>query len=212
MRVLLCALLILQAAPAAEIASTSQPAATSSTQASDQHATQDRAVQDQAPGRFDPAASHATFTVHTRWLSTMIGRFDGPEGTLDTLPDGRLQVQVSLRAASVTFPASERTTRWTRSDAFFDVAHYPVIHFRSEPFARSRLSVGGALDGLLVVRGVSKPVRFELAKPDCAQAGMGCPIRVAGRISRREFGMTRMLWLVRDDVEFAFDVRLRAQP
>ena len=150
--------------------------------------------------------------MHTRWLSAMTGRFDPPEGMLDTLPDGRLQVQVSLHAASVTFPDSERTTRWTRSDAFFDVAHYPVIRFRSEPFPRSRLSAGGALDGMLELRGVSKPVRFDLAKSDCAQPGAGCPIHVAGHISRRAFDMTRMLLLVRDDVDFAFDVRFRAQP
>lgn len=205
MSVVLCALLLLQAAPAAE---TSPPptAGGASMQARDppQHA-------DVELG-FDPAASHASFTVHTRWLSAMVGRFDAPEGTLDTLPDGRLQVQIRLRAASVTFPDSERTTRWTRSDAFFDVADYPFIRFRSEPFSRARLSAGGPLDGLLELRGVNKPVRFMLAKSDCAQAGVGCPIHAAGRISRRAFGMTQMLLLVRDNVEFAFDARLQAQP
>ena len=215
---LLCALLILQAAPAAEMPPPPVAGALSIQASDQQHAAADRAALDRAGqdraalGRFDPAASHASFAVHTRWLSTMTGRFDGPEGMLETLPDGRLQVQVGLRAASVTFPDSERTTRWTRSDAFFDVAHYPVIRFRSEPFSRARLGAGGALDGLLEVRGVNKPVRFELAKSDCAQPGAGCPIHAVGRISRRAFGMTRMLWLVRDDVEFAFDVRLRAQP
>lgn len=204
MSVLLSALLLLQAAPTAEM---SPPPVVGGA------SMQSRDPQPQASaGRFDAAASHASFTVHTRWLSAMVGRFDAPEGTLEPLPDGRLQVQISLRAASVTFADSERTTRWTRSDAFFDVAHYPVIRFRSEPFSRARLSAGGALDGLLEVRGVSKPVRFVLAKSDCAQPGVGCPIHAAGRISRRAFGMARMLWLVRDNVEFAFDARLQAQP
>lgn len=162
--------------------------------------------------RFDAAVSQASFTVHTRWLSAMTGRFNAPEGTLETLPDGRLQVLVSLRAASVAFPGSERTTRWTRSDAFFDVNHYPVIRFRSEPFPRARLLAGGMLDGLLELRGVSKPVHFVLAKSDCAQPGAACPIHADGSISRRAFGMTRMLLLVRDDVEFAFNVRLQAPP
>jgi polyisoprenoid-binding protein YceI len=205
MSVLLCALLIMQAAPAAEIAP--PVAGTAPIQASDQqHIALDRVAQ----MRFDPAASNASFTVHTLWLSAMIGRFDGPEGTLETLPDGRLQVQVSLRAASVTFPGSERTTRWTRSAAFFDVANYPLIHFRSEPFAPARLHAGGALDGVLELRGVSKPVHFVLAKSDCTQPGLGCPIHAAGQVSRRAFGMTRMLLLVRDNVEFAFNARLRA--
>lgn len=207
MSALLCALLLAQAAPVAGMSR--PPAAESlSVQTPDPQERAIRAVQT----RFDPAASHASFSVHTRWLSAMDGQFDAPEGTLDTLPDGRLQVQVSLRAASVIFPDSERTTRWTRSDAFFGAAKYPSIRFRSEPFAPARLRTGGALDGVLELRGMSKPVHFVLAKSGCAQPGLACPIHAAGRISRRAFGMTRMLLLVRDDVEFTFDVRLQAQP
>lgn len=168
-------------------------------------------MQDSAVRRlFDPAASFASFTVHTRWLAALTGRFDALDGKLETLPDGRLQVQVALRAASVTFPDNERTTRWTRSDAFFDVAQYPVIRFHSNAFPQARLSAGGALDGILELRGVSKPVRFVLAKSSCAQPGVACPIYATGRISRREFGMTRMQLLVRDNVEFTFDALLRA--
>lgn len=209
MGALLCALLILQAAPG--VAVSPPPAAGAlSPQAHPEQAyvSQDRAVQN----HFDPSASHASFSVHTRWLSTMTGRFDAPAGTLDRLPDGRIQVQVTLRAASVDFPDSERTTRWTRSDAFFDVATYPQIRFRSEPFTPARLRAGGPLDGLLELRGVSKPVHFVLAPSACAHPGVDCPIRAAGSISRRAFGMTRMLLLVRDDVEFAFDARLQPQP
>jgi polyisoprenoid-binding protein YceI len=205
----LCALLMLQAAPEAGV-SLPPAAAAPSSQANDPH---ERPIPYRAAhGRIDPSASQASFTVHTRWLSSMIGRFDGPEGLLDVLPDGRMQVQVSLRAASVVFPGSERTTRWTRSDAFFNVVAFPLIRFRSDLFPPARLRAGGVLDGLLEVRGVSRPVRFELAKSDCAQPGTGCPIHVAGRISRRAFGMSRMLWLVRDDVQFTFDVRLQASP
>jgi polyisoprenoid-binding protein YceI len=145
-------------------------------------------------------------------MSAMLGHFDAPQGAVERLSEDRLQVQISLRAASVRFPDSDRTTRWTRSEAFFDVAHYPVIRFRSEPFSRARLLAGGALDGMLELRGLNRPVHFVLAKSDCAQPGTGCPIHAAGRISRRAFGMTRMMWLVRDDVEFAFDARLQAQP
>jgi len=221
MSVLLCALLLLQAAPAAE---TSPPptAGGASMQARDppQHA-------DLELG-FDPAASHASFTVHTRWLSAMVGRFDAPEGTLDTLPDGRLlecndafarmlgyesrdgevRSQNGQFASSLTAPASLAFYR----KALLAQGYVESIRFRSEPFSRARLSAGGALDGLLELRGVNKPVRFVLAKSDCAQAGVGCPIHAAGRISRRAFGMTQMLLLVRDNVEFAFDARLQAQP
>jgi len=207
MGALLCALLLVQSLPGVGISSPPIAAALPVSKSDPQ----DRPMQDSAVrGLFDPAASFASFTVHTRWLAAMTGRFDALDGRLETLPNGRLQVQVALRAASVTFPDSERTTRWTRSDAFFDVAHHPVIRFRSEAFSQARLSAGGALDGILELRGVSKPVRFVLAKSACAQPGVACPIHAAGRISRREFGMTRMQLLVRDNVEFTFDALLRA--
>lgn len=212
MGALLCALLLLQAAPVAQ--SVRQAADATSLVAiggdTGNAAVTAHAAPQLAARHFDPAASRASFIVHTRWLSAIAGRFDAPTGALETLPDGQVQVEVSLTAASVTFPGSARTTRWTRSDAFFDVDHYPVIRFRSEAFPRARLGAGGALDGMLELRGVSKPVRFVLAKSTCAQPGVACPIHAAGRVSRSAFGMTRMLLLVRDNVEFAFDARLEA--
>lgn len=185
MGALLCALWMLQATPPPVVGATAQA--------------------------FDPLTSHASFTVHTRWLDAMTGQFNLPSGTLDTLPDGRLRVQVSLPAASVIFPGSERTTRWTRSEAFFDVARHPAIRFWSDGFSSAQLREGGTLDGVLELRGVAKPVRFVLVKSACVQPGVACPIHAVGRVSRRAFGMTRMLLLVRDDVEFSFDVRFHTQ-
>jgi polyisoprenoid-binding protein YceI len=160
----------------------------------------------------EPARSRASFTVHPHWKNAMTGKFESPTGTLDKLADGRCRIEFNLQAGSVAFPESQRITNITRSEAFFDAAHHPIVRFRSNPFPASLLRDGGSLSGVLDLRGVSKPVRFEFGKARCGQPGVACPIHAAGRISRNAFGMTRYKLLVRDDVDIAVDVRLRKAP
>jgi polyisoprenoid-binding protein YceI len=167
----------------------------------------------EAPGstqQIDPMRSRASFTVHPRAQNAMTGKFGSPTGTLDKLADGRRRVEFNLQAASVAFPNSQRITSMTRSEAFFDAAHHPTVHFRSNPFSASLLLSGGTLSGVLDLRGVSKPVRFVFRKAACEQPGVTCPIHAAGTISRNAFGMTRYKLIVRDEVDIAVDMRLRA--
>ena len=170
------------------------------------------AIAAKAPGatqQIDSTRSRAGFTVHPHWKKAMTGQFQSPTGTLDKLVDGRWRIDFSLQAASVVFPDNQRITRLTRSEAFFDAAHHPLVHFRSNPFSASLLRDGGSLEGVLDLRGVSRPVRFVFGKAGCLQPGVACPIHAAGRLSRNAFGMTRYAMLVRDDVDIAVDVRLR---
>jgi len=147
--------------------------------------------------------------VHPHWQSAMTGTFESPTGTLEKLAGGRWRIDFSLQAASVTFPGSQRITGLTRSEAFFDAAHHPNVHFRSNPFSATLLHDGGKLAGVLDLRGVSKPVTFVFAKAGCQQPGVACSIRATGTISRKAFGMTRYRLVVGDDVDIAVDVRLR---
>lgn len=155
----------------------------------------------------DGGNSRVAFSVHPVWADRLEGHFDPPEGSLETLADGRLRVQVSLSAASASFPGSATSTRWMRSEAFFDAARHPAIRFRSQPFPARRLQEGGSLEGELELRGVVKPVTFMLVA-SCTEPGTQCPIHAEGKVGRNVFGMTRMRWLVGNDVGFAFDVRL----
>ena len=139
----------------------------------------------------------------------MTGKFGSPTGALEKLADGRFCIDFSLQAASVAFPGSPRITSLTRSEAFFDAAHHPIVHFRSDPFSASLLRDGGTLAGVLDLRGASKPVRFVFDKAACQQPGVACPIHAAGRISRSDFGMTKYKLIVGDDVDIAVGMRLR---
>ena len=159
--------------------------------------------------QIDPTRSRASFTVHPHLQNAMTGTFGSPTGTLDKLKDGHWRIEFDLQAASVVFPDNQRITSMTRSEAFFDAAHHPIVHFRSNPFSASLLRNGGNLSGVLDLRGVGNPIRFVFAKAGCRQPGVTCPIHAAGRISRSAFGMTRYTLLVGDDVDIAVEMRLR---
>ena len=162
--------------------------------------------------QFDPTRSRASFTVHP-WLHTaMTGSFAAPTGTLDQLANDRWRIDFSLQAASAAFPDSQRITAMLRSDAFFDAARHPIVHFRSKPFPTSVVRGGGTFSGVLDLHGVSKPVEFVFGTAGCKHPGVDCPIHVTGRISRYAFGMTRYKLVVRDEVDIAVDVRLRMLP
>lgn len=157
---------------------------------------------------FDPSASDAGITVDLRVAGEVAGRFGTIEGELQ--PDGdRWRVQVRIDARSLVLDGPAWMQRSTRSSGFLDVERHPRIDFRSGPFERTLLEVGGELAGDLTLRGRTAPVAFRIAPAACDDPGRDCPIRVSGMLSRRAFGMSsHRLWL-RDGVGFDFQVRLR---
>jgi polyisoprenoid-binding protein YceI len=158
--------------------------------------------------QIDSTRSRARFTVHPYLHSAMTGTFASPTGSVTKLTNGRWHMDFSLQAASVAFPDSRRITGLTRSEAFFDATGHPIVRFTSIPFSASLLRDGGTLSGVLDLHGVSKPARFVVAKADCHQPGVTCPILAAGTISRSAFGMTRYKLVVGDNVDIAVDVCL----
>jgi polyisoprenoid-binding protein YceI len=118
-------------------------------------------------------------------------------------------VRVRLDARELDLDGPEWMVRTTRSDKFLDVERHPDIRFESAPFTRDLLREGGELEGKLRLRGRVRPVRFRIEPAACAQPGRGCDIRVNGRVSRRDFGMSAQRLWVRDEVGFDFRVRLR---
>lgn len=157
---------------------------------------------------FDPQSSRASFEVVLRMAGQVQGRFRAIEGELQ--PDGdRWRVRVRLDARELDLDGPAWMVRSTRSDKFLDVERHPDIRFESAAFTRELLVGGGELGGQLRLRGRSRPVFFRIEPSACAEPGRGCDIRVTGRVSRRDFGMTAQRLWVRDDVGFDFRVRLR---
>lgn len=160
------------------------------------------------PEAFDPDRSRAGFEVSLRLAGRVQGRFRKVEGELHP-QGGRWRVQVRLDARELDLDGPAWMVRATRSEKFLDVDRHPDIGFESEAFTRGLLARGGELGGQLRLRGRSRPVSFRVEPAGCAEPGRGCDIRVTGRVSRRDFGMTAQRLWVHDDVGFDFRVRLR---
>ncbi len=120
----------------------------------------------------DAAHSHAEFGVHVLWFGKIAGRLDGLQGTLDLdRRQGLATVDVHVAAAAVRMD-DRRYADWARGPDFFDAAQHPQIRFVSQPFPLDRLQQGGALAGTLTLRGISRPVRFELLPQSCRLAAL----------------------------------------
>ncbi|PWK92605.1 YceI family protein [Fulvimonas soli] len=162
--------------------------------------------------RIDPDRSHAQFSVRLLWLRTASGRFTGIAGQVRLRPDGTASVDASIAVDSVVMEAAWMR-RFALAEAFFDAAHYPAIRFASAPVPLRALAEGGELDGLLTLRGVTRPVRFELRPAACPQPGVRpCQLEVQGSVSRSEFGMTAHRATLSDEVKLGLSVTLAPAP
>lgn len=157
----------------------------------------------------ESAPSHADFGVRLLWLHTIHGRFGQIAGTVAPRTDGRVVVNASIAANSLAMD-SPRLRRWVLDEEFFDAAQYPTLHFVSAPVARDTLDEGGALDGLLTLRGVTRPIRFELLPARCTADA--CLIEARGELKRSEFGMTGHRAVLSDHVELALSIAIARAP
>lgn len=138
---------------------------------------------------FDPACSHAEFSVRLLWLVPLRGRFPMITGQLE-IDQARQQAMATVHIASAGLamnrPAFDRRAR---GPEFFDVARHPSIDFASEPFPLRRLRTGGEIPGALTLRGIRRPASFTLAPAGCASPGRDCPFAADGELRRTDFGM-----------------------
>jgi polyisoprenoid-binding protein YceI len=160
--------------------------------------------------RIDPARSHATFGVRLLWLRTIRGRFSVIAGEVRLDPHGQATIDARITVDSIAMD-SDRLRRWVLAPEFFDAAHYPAIHFMSDPIPFDTLTSGGILDGQLSLRGVTLPVHFELLPVTCATiTAPTCLIEARGLVSRSAFGMTGHRTALSDQVQLGFSIALDA--
>lgn len=154
--------------------------------------------------RFDPNHTRPLFEVGHMGFSTQHGRFDKADGvvTLD-VPAKRGSVDFSVDAASIDMGTDE----WNRhmaSDEFFAAAKYPRMNFRSDKLLFDGDRVVGA-DGQFTLLGVTRPLHVSVEHFRCAPNPMTkaptCGGDVRARIRRSDFGMTKFIPLVGDEVD-----------
>lgn len=158
----------------------------------------------------DGRQSGAGFVVHMRLGAKVQGKITRVSGMLRGTPAEGWVVLVKVDGRSLRVDGPAWRERITRSNSFLAVERFPAIRFESVPFSDALLHGGGPLHGELSLRGLRRPVSFQLLGSTCAQPGRDCDIQVQGTISRHDFGMNAYRALLRDDVDFQFRVRLQA--
>lgn len=159
--------------------------------------------------RIESPPSHVDFGVRLLWLHTIRGRFGQVSGAVKPHGDGHVVVDASVAVDSLVMD-SQRLRRWVLSAEFFDAAQYPTLRFVSAPVPRTALDEGGTLDGQLTLRGVTRPMRFELLPARCTADA--CMIVARGQLKRSAFGMVDHRAVLSDRVELALSIAITRAP
>lgn len=157
----------------------------------------------------DPSASQVGFLLKTRWGHALQGRFPEPRGQVTALADGRRQVRLQLPARAVEIVGHAAYTRWTRGNGFFDAGAYPLVEFVSEAYSPELLRSGGALAGMLTIRGVRRREVFTIVPATCARPARDCDVVASGSVRRRDYAMDGWNLALSDSVLFLLRVRVR---
>jgi polyisoprenoid-binding protein YceI len=160
--------------------------------------------------KIDPVHSEISFKIR-HLLAKTSGRFTKFSGEIkvDAKDISKSSVEVSIEAASINTD-NEARDKHLRSDAFFDVAKYPVITFKStsvREVAKGKLEVTGDF----TLHGVTKRITFPISNAG-TMPGMKPGTVVAGftdgavTVNRNEYGITTYPGALGDDVAISLNV------
>ncbi len=153
---------------------------------------------------YDPLHTQVFFTINHMGFTTVRGRFNTFRGTftLDEKTPALSRADFTIDSASVDM-ASDIWDKHIMDD-FLDTAHYPTITFASTRVVQTGQKTA-LLTGNLTRHGVTKPVTLHVTlnkvgpnpfMSDRVDAGF----QVTGDIRRSDFGMSKFIPVVGDDV------------
>jgi polyisoprenoid-binding protein YceI len=155
--------------------------------------------------KIEPVHTRVLFAVSHLGFTTWYGDFTGASGTLqlDTADPSRSRVEISVPVASVSTTNAKLDGELKSAD-WFDAARYPAISFRSRTVTPSGPAQAD-VTGDLTLHGVTRPVtlhaRFNAAGVNPLDKAYTVGFEVSGKIRRSEFGVTKYVPMVGDEVE-----------
>nr|PZN71926.1 MAG: polyisoprenoid-binding protein [Bacillota bacterium] len=140
----------------------------------------------------DNAHSLAEFSVRHMMIATVKGRFTEVEGRIEVDPADftTASIEGSVKTASINTADSARDDH-LRSADFFDAQNYPTLTFKSTKIERA--GDGYKMTGDLTIRGVTKPVTFDVEFAGTGRDPWGnerLGFSASGKINRKDFGLT----------------------
>lgn len=169
----------------------------------------------------DPSHSEISFKVKHLMISNVKGVFNEFNGSIATEGDELIagSVEFSLNPASVDTGAADRDAH-LRSADFFDAEKFKTLEFKGKSVKKGDEAVMFVLEGDLVIKGVSKPVKLNVefgGKMKDPWGNEKAGYTITGKINRKDWGLN---WnaaleaggvLVSDDVTILCEVQLLKQ-
>ena len=157
----------------------------------------------------DPNHTFPAFEIGHMGYSIQRGRFNKTSGkiTLDSAAHaGTADITIDTASISTGHPKLEEHLR---SEEFFDAAKFPALHFKADRFEFDGEKVKAA-PGTLTMHGVTRPVTLKAEYFSCGLHPMlkkkMCGADFSATIKRSEFGITRGVPAVADDVNLRINV------
>jgi polyisoprenoid-binding protein YceI len=160
----------------------------------------------------EPRHTQVLFAISHLGLTDFYGRFEKISGTLSFVPGApeKSQVSVSIDMTSLNVPNSALMTELA-APMVFDTAHFAQAHFESKSVERTGKNTG-RMTGDLTLRGVTKPVTFDVVFNGGETSPMGgtgylLGFHATATIKRNDFGLAGMEWspFVGDEVKLTIE-------
>lgn len=149
------------------------------------------------------------FEINHMNFSQQRGRFNKTTGKVQLdAQAGTGKIDISIDTASIDMGLDEWDKHMKNED-FFNVDKHPTMTFSADAISFQN-GAPVAADGTLTLLGVSKPVRLAIANYRCGLHLMNrktvCGAEVTTTIKRSQFGMTKYIPFVGDEVKIVIPV------
>lgn len=158
----------------------------------------------------DPTHTTVHFAVSHEELSFVHGRFARVRGSAQFDPGARTGAMTISVSATTIDTGNSAVDNVLRSNQFLDAERYPDVHFVSERFEFEGEKLT-AIEGKITLHGVQRPLRLAVRRFQCKDIALGivsqyvCGGELQATLKRSDFGMTRFLPEVGDEVELTID-------
>ncbi|HEU0220414.1 MAG TPA: YceI family protein [Gallionella sp.] len=149
------------------------------------------------------------FEVNHMGFSTQRGRFNKSSGkiTLDSAAKkGSVELVIETASLDMGF---DKWDEHMKSDEFFNVKFFPTMRFASDKLVFDGDKVVAA-EGSFTLLGVTKPLTLTVSNFRCAPHPMvkklACGADITATLKRSEFGMTKFVPAVSDEVRISAPV------
>jgi polyisoprenoid-binding protein YceI len=158
----------------------------------------------------DPTHSEVEFKIRHMMMTNVSGTFHVISGSLTANEDFTdVNVRFTIDARSINTKSDQRDAH-LKSGEFFDVEKHPEIIFECEHYS----SKEGKVTGTLTMKGVTKPVSFDVEFSGTNKDPWGntrAGFSMTGKINRKEWGLEWNAALESGGVLVSEEVKLNAE-